>query len=50
MQTYGGNGLAHEYGRGNLVLGAGVARIATVSREMVLSFVARFSLGLPRSY
>ncbi len=50
VQTHGGNGLAHEYGLGNLVLGARVARIAPVSREMVLNFVAQFSLGLPKSY
>jgi alkylation response protein AidB-like acyl-CoA dehydrogenase len=50
VQTHGGNGLAHEYGLGNLVLAARVARIAPVSREMILNFVAQFSLGLPRSY
>jgi hypothetical protein len=50
VQTHGGNGLASEYGLGNLVLGARVARIAPVSREMILNFVAQFSLGLPKSY
>jgi hypothetical protein len=50
VQTHGGNGLAHEYGLGNLLIGARVARIAPVSREMVLNFVAQFSLGLPKSY
>ena len=50
VQTLGGNGLAHEYGLGNLLIGARVARIAPVSREMVLNFVAQFSLGLPKSY
>jgi alkylation response protein AidB-like acyl-CoA dehydrogenase len=50
VQTLGGNGLAHEYGLGNLVLAARVARIAPVSREMILNFVAQFSLGLPKSY
>jgi alkylation response protein AidB-like acyl-CoA dehydrogenase len=50
VQTLGGNGLAHEYGLGNLLIGARVARIAPVSREMILNFVAQFSLGLPRSY
>jgi alkylation response protein AidB-like acyl-CoA dehydrogenase len=50
IQTHGGNGLAHEYGLGNLLLGARVARIAPVSREMILNFVAQFSLGLPKSY
>jgi alkylation response protein AidB-like acyl-CoA dehydrogenase len=50
VQTHGGNGLAHEYGVANLVLGTRVARIAPVSREMILNFVAQFSLGLPKSY
>ena len=50
VQTHGGNGLASEYGLGNLLLGARVARIAPVSREMILNFVAQFSLGLPKSY
>ena len=50
VQTHGGNGLAHEYGLGNLVLASRVARIAPVSREMILNFVAQFSLGLPKSY
>ena len=50
LQTLGGNGLAHEYGLGNLLIGARVARIAPVSREMILNFVAQFSLGLPKSY
>jgi alkylation response protein AidB-like acyl-CoA dehydrogenase len=50
VQTHGGNGLAHEYGVGNLILATRVARIAPVSREMILNFVAQFSLGLPKSY
>ena len=50
VQTHGGNGLAHEYGIGSLLIGARVARIAPVSREMILNFVAQFSLGLPKSY
>jgi alkylation response protein AidB-like acyl-CoA dehydrogenase len=50
VQTHGGNGLAHEYGVGNLLLATRVARIAPVSREMILNFVAQFSLGLPKSY
>ncbi|MEO6887326.1 MAG: acyl-CoA dehydrogenase family protein [Jatrophihabitantaceae bacterium] len=50
VQTHGGNGLASEYGLGNLILGSRVARIAPVSREMILNFVAQFSLGLPKSY
>ena len=50
IQTHGGNGLATEYG---LLPYWGIARllrIAPVSREMVLNFVAQHSLGLSRSY
>ncbi len=50
VQTHGGNGLASEYGLGTLLVTSRVARIAPVSREMVLNFVAQFSLGLPKSY
>jgi len=50
LQTLGGNGLASEYGLGSLLAAARVARIAPVSREMVLNFVAQSSLGLPKSY
>ncbi|NKQ55448.1 acyl-CoA/acyl-ACP dehydrogenase [Amycolatopsis sp. K13G38] len=50
IQAHGGNGLATEYG---LLPYWGISRllrIAPVSREMVLNFVAQHSLGLPRSY
>ncbi|WP_253865067.1 acyl-CoA dehydrogenase family protein [Prauserella halophila] len=50
VQTHGGNGLASEYGLGTLLAAARVGRIAPVSREMVLNFVAQHSLGLPKSY
>jgi alkylation response protein AidB-like acyl-CoA dehydrogenase len=50
VQTLGGNGFATEYGLGNLVLASRVARVAPVSREMILNFVAQFSMGLPKSY
>jgi hypothetical protein len=50
VQTHGGNGFAHEYGLGNLLIAARVPRVAPVSREMILNFVAQFSLGLPKSY
>jgi alkylation response protein AidB-like acyl-CoA dehydrogenase len=50
MQIHGGNGLASEYGLGALVLAARIGRIAPVSREMILNFVAQHSLGLPKSY
>jgi alkylation response protein AidB-like acyl-CoA dehydrogenase len=50
VQTLGGNGFASEYGLGALLATARVGRVAPVSREMILNFVAQFSLGLPRSY
>ncbi len=50
VHTHGGNGLASEYGLGTLLLAARLGRIAPVSREMILNFVAMHSLGLPKSY
>lgn len=50
VQTLGGNGLASESGLGTLIASSRVMRIAPVSREMILNFVAQHSLGLPRSY
>jgi alkylation response protein AidB-like acyl-CoA dehydrogenase len=50
VQTLGGNGLAAEYGLGAAIASSRLARIAPVSREMILNYVAQHSLGLPRSY
>ena len=50
IQTHGGNGLASEYGLADLWGMVRLLRIAPVSREMVLNFVAQQSLGLPKSY
>jgi alkylation response protein AidB-like acyl-CoA dehydrogenase len=50
VHTHGGNGLASEYGLGTLLLAARLGRIAPVSREMILNFVAMHTLGLPKSY
>jgi alkylation response protein AidB-like acyl-CoA dehydrogenase len=50
VHTHGGNGLAQEYGLGNMLLAARLGRIAPVSREMILNFIAMHSLGLPKSY
>jgi alkylation response protein AidB-like acyl-CoA dehydrogenase len=50
VQTHGGNGFASEYGLGSLLAVSRVGRVAPVSREMILNFVAQFSLGLPKSY
>jgi hypothetical protein len=50
VQTHGGAGLAQEYGVGALLAASRLSRIAPVSREMILSFVAQHDLQLPRSY
>ncbi|MFC5800825.1 acyl-CoA dehydrogenase family protein [Streptomyces formicae] len=50
VHTLGGNGLTREYGLAALVTAARVARIAPVSREMILNYVSHQSLGLPKSY
>ena len=50
IQTHGGNGVSTEYGLLPLWGLARLLRIAPVSREMILNYVAQHSLGLPRSY
>ena len=41
VQTHGGNGLATEYGVATLLGAVRAGRIAPVSREMILNFVAQ---------
>ncbi|GAC1387186.1 MAG: acyl-CoA dehydrogenase [Marmoricola sp.] len=50
VQTHGGSGLTTEIGLGNQLVAARLGRIAPVSREMILNFIAMHSLGLPKSY
>ncbi len=50
IQAHGGNGMASEYGLADLWGTVRLLRIAPISREMVLNFVAQQSLGLPKSY
>jgi alkylation response protein AidB-like acyl-CoA dehydrogenase len=50
VHTLGGNGLTAEFGLASLVNAARVARIAPVSREMILNYVSHQTLGLPKSY
>ncbi|TRV77820.1 acyl-CoA dehydrogenase [Streptomyces sp. 130] len=50
VHTLGGNGLTREYGLASLITGARVARIAPVSREMILNYISHQTLGLPKSY
>ncbi|MEU2608534.1 acyl-CoA dehydrogenase family protein [Streptomyces albus] len=50
VHTLGGNGLTREYGLAAMVTASRVARIAPVSREMILNYVSHQTLGLPKSY
>jgi alkylation response protein AidB-like acyl-CoA dehydrogenase len=50
IQTHGGNGLATEYGLADLWGVTRLFRLAPISREMILNFVAQHSLELPKSY
>ena len=50
VHTLGGNGLTKEFGIASLITAARVARIAPVSREMILNYVSHQTLGLPKSY
>ncbi|CAA9381348.1 MAG: Acyl-CoA dehydrogenase, Mycobacterial subgroup FadE12 in terpen utilization operon [uncultured Nocardioides sp.] len=50
VQTHGGNGITQEYGMAGMLVAARAGRIAPVSREMILNYVAMHSLGLPKSY
>ncbi len=50
IQAHGGNGMATEFGLSTMWGMARLLKIAPVSREMLLNFVAQHTLGLPRSY
>jgi alkylation response protein AidB-like acyl-CoA dehydrogenase len=50
IQTHGGNGLSNEMGLADLWFTARMLKVAPVSREMVLNYIAQHSLGLPKSY
>ncbi|MEU6482566.1 acyl-CoA dehydrogenase family protein [Streptomyces sp. NPDC046887] len=50
VHTLGGNGLTREFGLAELITASRVARIAPVSREMILNYVSHQTLGLPKSY
>ncbi|GAC56516.1 putative acyl-CoA dehydrogenase [Gordonia hirsuta DSM 44140 = NBRC 16056] len=50
VHSMGGNGLTVEYGVAPMITLSRIAKIAPVSREMILNFVAQTSLGLPKSY
>ena len=48
IQTLGGNGLSQEYGVASLLAASRVSRIAPVSREMILNFVAQHRPAAPQ--
>ena len=50
IQTHGGNGMTSEYGIADMWGMMRLLRIAPVSREMILNFVAQHVLDLPKSY
>ena len=50
VQTHGGMGYAREYHVERYFRESRLLRLAPVSQEMVLSYVAQHVLGLPRSY
>ncbi|GIJ52191.1 acyl-CoA dehydrogenase fadE12 [Virgisporangium aliadipatigenens] len=50
IQVHGGNGMTTEYGVATLLGGSRAARIAPVSREMILNYVSQHVLRQPKSY
>ena len=50
VQTHGGFGYAKEYDVERYWREARLMRIAPISQELVLSYIAEHVLGLPRSY
>ncbi|WP_166875036.1 acyl-CoA dehydrogenase family protein [Salinibacterium sp. ZJ450] len=50
MQTHGGFGYAKEYNVDRYWVESRLMKIAPVSQEMVLNYIAQRELGLPRSY
>jgi alkylation response protein AidB-like acyl-CoA dehydrogenase len=50
IQSLGGSSMTAEFGLASMLANVRTTRIAPVSREMILNFVAQYSLGLPKSY
>nr|MDT0662612.1 acyl-CoA dehydrogenase [Micromonospora sp. DSM 115978] len=50
IQVHGGNGMTTEYGVATLLGAVRAGRIAPVSREMILNFIAQHVLDQERSY
>jgi len=50
VQTLGGSSMTAELGLAAMLASVRTTRIAPVSREMILNFIAQHSLRLPKSY
>ena len=50
VQTHGGFGYAREYHVERYWREARLMKLAPISQEMILNFIAEHELGLPRSY
>ncbi len=50
VQAHGGNGFTKEYGIFDLYPLVRLLRTAPLNREVILSYIASYVLGLPRSY
>jgi alkylation response protein AidB-like acyl-CoA dehydrogenase len=50
IQSLGGSSMTSEFGLAAMLANVRTTRIAPVSREMILNYVAQHSLGLPKSY
>jgi acyl-CoA dehydrogenase len=50
INVLGGYGYAKEYNAERYFRESRLNRIAPISQEMVLNYIAEHSLGLPRSY
>ena len=50
MLTHGGMGYAKEFHVERYLREAMIARLAPVSAQMILNFIAEKTLGLPKSY
>jgi len=50
IQSLGGSAMTKEFGLAAMLANVRTTRLAPVSREMILNFVAQHSLDLPKSY
>ena len=50
VQAHGGNGFTKEYGIFDIFPVVRLMRTAPLNREIILSYIAQYVMGLPRSY